>query len=261
MIELRGLQVENFSHPQDRAAWTVVTKAPWLKKLMDWMMTKEAMYEMRTDYLGNAFEVRRADMPDLFDMVEDVCRVLDYQTMPRLFTRRSSLVGALVNSGENPILVFPDFILNNFDDDMLRFQIGRTITMLKANNAQIRTSVEWILKIINKVPGVGTVAVPVLADWVRKSRYTEDRGALLACQDEDAAMKALFRYAGLPRKYIDPKVYPEYISAYQQAGKIEGFSQSVMTAYRTEAWKNDRIVELFKWYSSGEYFDLIEDFE
>lgn len=261
MIELKGLQVEEFTHPQDKAAWAVISKAPWLMNLMDWLMTREAQYEMRTDYLGNTVEVTSGMLPGLFQMTKEVCRVLDYEPVPRVFTRRSSFLGGFVNAGENPILVIPDFLLNTFDEGMLRFQIGRMITMLKTKNAPIRTSVSWILGQTDKIPIAGSIVKPVLADWVRKSRYTEDRGALLACQDENVAMKTLFRFAGLPLKYIDPSVFPEYIAEYQKAKGLSSLSQSAMTAFRTEAWPNDRIVELYKWYSSGAFYDLLEEYE
>lgn len=261
MIELKGLQVEEFVHPQDKAAWAVVSKAPWLMSLMNWLTTKEAQYELRTDYLGRAIEVTPNMLPKLFQLTKEVCRTLDYEPVPRVFTRRSSFLGGFINSGENPILIFPDFVVNNFDEDMLRFQIGRMITTLKTRNADIRTSVNWILKQTDKIPGVGLAVKPILADWVRKSRFTEDRGALLACQDETVAMKTLFRFAGLPAQFIDPSVFPEYIAEYQKAKGLASVAQGTVTAFRTEAWPNDRIVELYKWYSAGQYYDLLEEYE
>ncbi len=261
MIILKGLQVEKFTHPQDKASWTVISKAPWLMKLMDWVMTKEAQYEIATDYLGNAIEVTSEMLPRLFQMNREVCTVLDYEPVPRIFTRRSSFLGGFINAGENPILIFPDFVLNTFDEGMLRFQLGRMITALKTKNAPIRTSVNWILNQTDKEPIASLIVKPLLADWVRKSRYTEDRSALLACQYELVAMKTLFRFAGLPLKYIDPSIFPEYIAEYQKTKGLASISQSAMTAYRTEAWPNDRIVELYKWYSSGENYDLLEEYE
>jgi len=261
MIELTGLQVSSFLHPEERAAWEAVSKAAWLRKIMDWVGTTRARLEVKTNLLGNAFGVTKEDMPQLFHMICSVCEVLDYPVIPQVYVHRSSEIDIKIYYGDAPVLIYPDFILHDYDAGMLRFYTGRAITFLKSNNAQFRAAVCAIIPLVGSVPVAGAAALPVLTNWLRKADYTEDRGGLLACQSIQDAGKALMRRCGLPTQLIDPARLPSYLKTCKASGSLTAVSQAAQTMYRTSAWNNDRITELYKWYASGAYDDLLEEFE
>lgn len=261
MVELSGLQVETFMHPDERVAWDTLMKASWLKKLLDWMGSYQAKLELKSNLLGNTFGVSQADMPGLYHTVALVCRVLDYPQLPQIYVYRSSALDIKIYYGDTPILIYPDFMLNDYDNDMICFETGRAITMLKSDNAQLRVALWAAIPLVNSIPMVGTVALPVLASWLRKADLTEDRGGLLACQELGIAEKVLMRRCGLPTRYMDASVLPEYLKTCKTSSGLSGISQAAQTLYRAAAWNNDRVTELYKWYSSGAYDDLMEEFE
>lgn len=261
MLELTGLQVEAFIHPDERAAWNALMKASWLKKLLDWLGSYQAKLELKTDLLGNAFGVSREDTPELYGLIETACRVLDYPRIPHVYVRRSSSQDICVYYGDAPLLIYPDFILNDYDSGMLLFETGRAVTMLKSDNAQLRTALWAAASVLGSIPVAGAAALPVLAGWLRKADLTEDRGGLLACQDMDTAARTLMRRCGLPTRFMSPAVLPEYLRTCRALSGLSGVSQAAQTLCRTSAWNNDRVAELYKWYASGAYDDLREEFE
>ena len=261
MIELTGLQVKDFIHPEESVAWNALMKATWLKRLLDWLGSYQARLELKTNLLGNTFGVTREDMPELYCMIREVCDVLDYRQPIQVYVYRSSDLDIKIYYGDTPVLIYPDFILNDYDRDMIRFETGRAVTMLKSDNAQLRVALWAAIPLVSGIPAVGEVAVPVLASWLRKADYTEDRGGLLACQNMGIAAKTLMRRCGLPTRYIDVSVLPAYLRTCKAASGLSGVSQAAQTLYRAAAWNNDRVTELYKWYSSGMYDDLVEAFE
>lgn len=261
MIELTGISVEEFAHPEEKSALEAIRKIKYLEKLLNWAADEETQVFLKTEILGNCFRITPADMPKLYKSVQEVCKVLDYERTPQLYMFRSEKFDIRIYAGQVPLLVFPDFVIREFDDEMLCFQIGRAVTALKAQTNQLKMAAAAVLTISGFIPFAGEAVVPILANWSRKAAFTEDRGGLLACQDIDVALRALMRIAGLPTKYIDTSCVTEYMKTYKPFGKLSGMSQYVQTAVRMEAWNNERIVELYKWYYSGSYDDILEEYE
>lgn len=261
MIELKGITVESFAHPEEKKALEGLKKVKFLEKALNWIADKETKIVLKTEVLGNCLGVMPKDTPKLYGMVEEVCKILDFHPVPQLFIYRSVEFKIKIYAADHPVLMIPDFILRDFDDEMLRFEIGCAITALKAKTDQLKMLSMTTNLLTASIPVVGEVLIPVLANWSRKAAFTEDRGGLLACQSYHAAMRTLMRIAGLPIEYINTDYINEYVRQYQPQMDLAGASQYAQTLIRMDAWNNDRIVELYKWYHSGAYDDIIEDYE
>lgn len=260
-MELSGLSVEEFAHPEEKAALEGLKKVKPLERLLNWVADANTQVALRTEILGNYFEVTRESMPRLYDLAGEVCRVLDYDCMPRIYMYRNEGLGIKAFAGEIPLLVFPDFVIREFDEEMLRFQLGRAVTSLKASTDQLKMAAMAIGAASNLVPFAGELVVSALAGWSRKAALTEDRGGLLACQDIDTAMKVLLRTAGIPIEYLEVSRLTQYIKAYEPVSRLSGAFQYLNTLVRLEPWNNDRILELYHWYRSGEYDDILDEYE
>lgn len=261
MVEFTGISVEDFAHPAEKAALAALRKVKFVEKFFDWIASEETRLMLRIEVLGNYFGIAEKDYPSIYILVREVCRVLDYDEIPKLYMYRSTDFDIKIFEGKEPLLVFPDFIVYDYDEDMLRFEIGRAITVLKAQTNQLKMAVMAVGNISSAIPVLGEAIVPVLANWSRKATFTEDRGGLLACQDVNVAFKALMRVAGLPTKYIDTTRVHEYIKTYTHSGTLSDMSQCAQTIVRMKPWNNDRIVELYKWHHSGQYDDILEEYE
>ena len=259
MKVLSGIAVESFAHPDDTALMKGMEKVK-LNAVLEWISGVDAKYTMEMKLMGRYIRVNETDMPKLYAMLEDVCRVLDYPNVPRVFMHRSKLFDWQVYIGKEPIIILTDFVLNDFDDDMLRFHLGCAVTALKAKTSQLRVATTFALPLIGLIPVVGQAAVPLLTSWARAATLTEDRGGLLACQNEEAAWRYMFRLSGIPRELIDVSVVPDYIAEYKPINKISGAAKYVQTLTRLVPWQNERLLALYEWYHSGEYDDIIESY-
>lgn len=261
MIDLTGISVEEFAHPEEKTALAVLKKVKPVEKLLNWIASEETRVLLRTQILGNYFGITETDYSSLYNLVREVCQVLDYEQVPRLYMYRSTDFDIKVFAGKEPLLVFPDFIIHDYDEEMLRFEVGCAITALKSKTNQLKMAAMAVGSITSMLPMVGEAVIPVLANWSRKATFTEDRGGLLACQDIDVAIRTLMRVAGLPKKNIDTSRVHEYVKTYTYSGTLADMSQYMQTIVRMKPWNNDRIVELYKWYHSGHYDDILEEYE
>lgn len=261
MIKLNGITVESFAHPEEKKALEALQKVKIVEKALNWIANEETRIVLKTEIMGNYVGIMPKDTPKLYGLVEEVCDILDFHPVPQLYTHRSVDFDIKIFAAKHPMLVIPDFILNDFDEEMLRFEIGCAITALKAKTDQLKMLASATDMITDTIPVIGEALVPVLANWSRKASYTEDRGGLLACQSYEAAMRTLIRITGLPVEYINADYINEYVKQYKPTMNLAGMSQYAQTVVRMKAWNNDRIVELYKWYHSGAYDDILEDYE
>ena len=262
LIALNGIQVRDFAHPEDTAAMEALKRADWMKKVLDWLAQQENTLRLRTQVLGNCIRVTEEDMPELYGIAREVCTTLDARPTPGLYLYRGYSYRIGIYAGDSPMLIVPDFIVNDFDGAMLRFAFGRAVTALKADTRQLRMLANALLAGVNllSVPGLGKVALPLIANWSRKAGLTEDRGGLLACQDEEAALRVLMRMAGMPTQYLTPGITDDYLRAYENSPILAKANQYLQTINRAESWNNDRIVKLHQWYASGGYDDILRKY-
>lgn len=260
MIKLNGLQVEQFAHPDDSRASQAIEKAK-INAVIEWISSKYTKLQMKTMLLGKFVRLNEQDMPQLYSILTEVCETLDFYPVPQVFTYRSPLFDYQIYVGDSPVIILTDFVLNDFDEGMLRYHLGCAVTALKAKTCQLRVAVTFGLPLLQSIPVLGTAALPLLTNWSRKAYLTEDRGGLLACQDIEAAVRTQMRIAGLPRKDIDPSCVRNYITECRMESGLTTASQYMQTVFRGKPWQNDRIVELIKWYDGGAYHDVIEEYE
>lgn len=90
------------------------------------------------------------------------------------------------------------------------------------------------------------------------SEFTADMAGLLACQDVEAATKAMISMAGVPIKYFDSIKTEEFI---KQAKEFDGYDYDTLdkaaklmsTMWTDHPWLVMRGAEFYKWIDSGEY--------
>jgi len=259
MKVLKGIAVESFAHSEDAALMKGLEKAK-INQLLEWASSASVKYTMEMKLMGRYVRVNEKDMPKLYEMVRDVCRVLDYPQIPHVFLHRSKLFDWAIYMDEEPVIVLTDFVLNDFDDGMLRFHLGCAVTALKAKTCRLRIASTFALDMIKELSVLGPALMPSLTAWSRAATLTEDRGGLLACQDERAAWRCMFRVCGIPRELIDENVVHDYIAQYKPVNKVSQAFRPMHTFLEVRPWQNDRLSALYDWYSSGAYDDILEDY-
>ncbi|MBQ7886271.1 MAG: hypothetical protein IJ313_05190 [Clostridia bacterium] len=260
MKVLKDIAVESFAHPDDTKLMKGLEAAK-INQLLEWLSGASTKYTMEMTLMGRYIRLSEKDMPQLYRLLEDVCRVLDYPQIPRVFMHRSKLFDWEVYIGKEPVIILTDFVLNDFDEGMLRFHLGTAVTALKAKTCQLRVASTFAMGgLLVGIPVLGAALMPVLTGWARAATLTEDRGGLLACQDERAAWRYMFRLSGIPRELIDEDIIQDYIAEYKPLNSVAHVSKNIQTITQLKPWQNERLVALYDWYSSGAYDDILEDY-
>lgn len=216
---------------------------------------------MKRITLGRYIEVNEKNAPDIVRIVKDVCDILDYPAVPKIYICHQAAQTIFSAGTDSMIVVISDYIIDNFDANMLYFTIGNTISMFKSGHVSMVTAYAIM-------PG-SLITVPVelsIKKYLRAADMTSDRGGLLACQDISAALKCMLWEAGIPLNEIRPLDEEETIhlaKAYLKS--VENVSLDCVTGLATQIKGNTmdfmphpyRINELMKWYET-EYQVLIE---
>lgn len=259
MKALKGITVESFAHPDDAALMRRMEKAK-IDQLIEWISKAETRCLMEMKLMGRYVRLNETDMSGLYATLQDVCRVLDYPRIPRVFMYRASQFDWEVCIGEEPVIILTDYVLNEFDEAMLRFHLGGAVTAIKSKTYHLRVASTFALSILKTIPVLGDLMTPMLAGCARAATLTEDRGGLLACQDERAAWRYMLRLSGIPLELIDERIVPDYIAEYKSINCLSHVSKQMQTLMQMKPWQNDRLVALYDWYLNGNYNDILDEY-
>src|SRR5262249_15217902 len=100
--------------------------------------------------------------------------------------------------------------------------------------------------------------------WMRASELTADRCGLLACQDMEAALRALMKLSGYPMRYateINTTALMEQADAYQAQIADSNFDAQLawlQSLGRDNSYVVVRAAELLKWVGSGQFNTILQ---
>lgn len=256
---LYGLNVNEFAHPDDLAAIKSLKKSAAIDKLTSFIEDKTSQSVLRMKTLGSCVRITPESGSRIYKIVRDTCDILQYERVPEIYIYRNFGMDVEPHGVDNPVIVIPDFVVNQFDDELLRFTIGRAITRLKSDYLKFYIAATGIVMLADNVNIISDAVKIPLANWMRKSELTADRGGLLACQNFRSAMKFLMCKAGMPISQLDNVDQNDYIETCMSDSKLVNAAKKVMTISNCTGWSNDRIMELYVWYAKGAYDDILDE--
>lgn len=211
--------------------------------------------------LGCNLEATRQTCPRIISIVEDVCRILDCQNIPRVYISHAASQTCYIAGGEKIQIVLSDYILDHFTEGMLYHAFGNLISMFQAGHIRLAT----ICSMMVSVPNTQLLILPIQA-LIRAADLTSDRGGLLACQDFGASAMCMLWEAGIPISDMKGKTESEMISlAKQYIYAAEWMSETWLTSV-AQTWSKMnmqtmppayRLKELLDWYQNGNYREIL----
>lgn len=258
--KLQGLKVDQFAHPDDIAAMRSLAKLKAVDKFTAFIENQSNSIFIRMNTLGNCVRITPDSSPRIYRILQEVCYVLDYNRIPEIYGTHSFALDIQPSGVDNPVLVIPDFVLNYYDDNLLRFDLGRAVTRLKSGSLKFFIAAQMLILTSGSVELLSEPVKLGVSNWMRKSELTADRGGLLACQDFRTAMAFLFNKAGMPISEAKKVPYMAYLDACKVDTNLAKIGKTLQTLTNCSGWANDRITELFTWKASGRYDDLLEEF-
>ncbi len=258
---LTGLSVKDYAHPDDIAAINALKTFAEIDNIMTKLGDKANNLVNRAFALGYCVRITQENSPKLYNLVSEVCEILDYKKMPEIYTKRGYSLDVDVSGADNPTIIIPNNLIDSYNDLFLRFAVGRAISKLKSDYLKFYTIAKATIEIVEfskKLPDAINI---LFARWMQKAELTADRGGLLACQDFNTSMRFLMNYAGMPVAFTETVSVPDYIELCRTDDKAVKTSKAMLTLTNCTGWYNDRIVELFNWYSLGEYSDILDSYK
>lgn len=259
LINLQSIQYE---HRFDREALETVRKLPGFDSVvnfvLNWTMIKWHVVQL----CGSNFHVTKESCPELYNMVHESAETLDIDRLPEIYTQWSYGINAYTTGyKDNTILVLQSGSVDLMPDPELTFVIGHEMGHIKSGHVLYHMMVQYFAQIISSTVLAGKLIVPIqlgLNYWYRMSEFTADRAGLLVCQDLEAALGAIMKMAGLPKRYFntsDPHVFAkqakEFMTKYGDT--TDKIIRNISILDDTHPWTVMRAYELIKWVENGDY--------
>lgn len=259
---LINLQSTQYEHRFDREALEAVRKLPGFDSVvnfvLNWTMIKWHVVQL----CGSNFHVTKESCPELYNMVHESAETLDIDRLPEIYTQWSYGINAYTTGyKDNTILVLQSGSVDLMPDPELTFVIGHEMGHIKSGHVLYHMMVQYFAQIISSTVLAGKFIVPIqlgLNYWYRMSEFTADRAGLLVCQDLEAALGAIMKMAGLPKRYFnvsDPHVFAkqakEFMTKYGDT--TDKIIRNISILDDTHPWTVMRAYELIKWVENGDY--------
>lgn len=263
---LINLQSTQYEHPFDREALEAVRKLPGFDSVvnfvLNWTMIKWHVVQL----CGSNFHVTKESCPELYNMVHESAETLDIDRLPEIYTQWSYGINAYTTGyKDNTILVLQSGSVDLMPDPELTFVIGHEMGHIKSGHVLYHMMVQYFAQIISSTVLAGKFIVPIqlgLNYWYRMSEFTADRAGLLVCQDLEAALGAIMKMAGLPKRYFntsDPHVFAkqakEFMTKYGDT--TDKIIRNISILDDTHPWTVMRAYELIKWVENGDYDKIL----
>ncbi len=265
---LHGLQSFDYEHPFDRTTLDAVRKIKGIDKVMNTIMNWTVVQWELAKYKGSYFQITEDSCQELYQQIKNVADTLEIAQMPTVYTVWSYLINAFTMGEKNTVMISINTgTIDLMTDKELAFVVGHEMGHIKSRHFIYQQMLWFLTDLIPVIPGIDLLLKLPLLKWYRMSEFTADRAGLLACQDINAALSALTKMGGIPRKYFD-KISNEAIK--KQAHDFEKEAENMLDNIidkgfktlsileETHPWTVLRATELLKWYERGEYQKVLD---
>ena len=257
-IVLNGLKSDDYLSPEERKM-LISGDMALVAKGLD-MLNDVCVSLVQRLTLGKHIEITRQTAPELYHIIEDVCTILDYSPVPKVYVCHQPAQELFCAGTDHNQITFSDYLLEKFDEDMLYFAFGELIAMFKGGHTRLST----VCYLIPPTPEALPVKLPLLA-YLIAADLSSDRGGLLACQSFAAAARCILWDAGIPMSEMRDKSEEEMIQLAQDyIASVKAVSPELLGELAT-SWKKwnmesmphvYRLRQLLAWYQDG-YHELV----
>lgn len=261
----KRLNVAEFQHPVDRKAVNAVLAVPGFEEMLKYVSDHsiERVYSFFNS--SSMLKISNEMSPKIHQMLEEAAQMYGTDVIPDLYLQRNYEYFIDLDGMAKPYVVLSSAWLEAVDDQMLWAVLTAQIAGIQAKHGMI----EFIGNILDFTKGMLPFGVDAALDvaikeWKRSRVYTTDRAILLATENFELAAKCiLFGDAsnavleGIGLDKPDNTYYQQAQEFIHRSG-AEGMIQKVQTLFSSNQWIASRYIELYNWYFSGEYDDVLE---
>ena len=177
--------------------------------------------------LGGGLRIHAGQFAHVHAVVEECARMLRMPT-PHVFVRDDPFVPVVgIGIGDPYAIVISAQIVEHFQDDELRFLIGRELGHIASGHTRFTS----LMSSNGRENGIITIA---FGAWLRTIDYTADRVGLLCCGSLDAAIRAIAvsTFSTVGRK-IDLGAFAEQLKELHAEPSLRMAEWTASTPYAT----------------------------
>jgi len=260
-VRLTGISSRAYEHPADRSALVALRKLSGFDVLLRKLFGLFNERAFRLTYLAGSVRVSERQFPHIYSLVRDGSYILDLPEVPECYVVQSPLVNAMALGRDRPFIVVTTGLVNLHDQEELRFVIGHELGHILSGHAVYRTMLLWLIQLAARIAWmpIGYIGLRGiiwgLEEWFRKSELSCDRAGLLACQDVDAARRALMKMAGGPQlSELNPDAFREQAHEYDAVPDLRDSILKILQLQgNTHPFSVVRFAELDHWATHGDY--------
>lgn len=261
----KKLNVTEFQHPSDRKAVNVVLAVPGFEKMLNYVSDNsiERVYSFFNS--SSMLKISEEMSPKMHVMLKEAAQMYGTDVIPDLYLQRNYEYFINLDGMAKPYVVLPSAWLEAVDDQMLWAILSAQIAGIQSKHGMI----EFIGNILDFTRGMLPFGVDAALDiaikeWKRSRVYTADRAILLATENFELAAKhilfgdasdAVLEGIGLDKPN---NTYYQQAQEFIYRSGAEGMIQKMETLFSSSQWIASRYIELYNWYFSGEYDDVLE---
>ncbi len=264
-VNNKKLNVNDFQHPLDKSAIDAVSKIPGFEKILE-LISKNSLeksYSLIND--SSRMKVTKEMSPKIFGMLSEAAEMYDMDCIPEIFIERDYRMWTKLNGISKPHIIFSSSFLEQIDDDALWCAIVSEYAGIQAKHGTIKFIDEIIKLAKGAIPfGIDATLATAINYWYRNRIYTYDRAYLLASENfEKTARHILFGavsdevFDNLKLDQPDNTYLKQALELSGQTG-AEGLARNMSVLFSPEQLLTSRYIELYIWYNSGEYYDVLE---
>ena len=266
---LNGLSANDFIHPEDKSGLERLDAVPGMKSILAETVSNIREKFITVEIMGDGVNITQEAYPELYRRLTETSKILNIDNIPNLSTKWSYNISMTTEGVNNPRILALSGAIDILSDKELSFLLGHELGHLMAGHIPyhnlLTTLYTPLMSMVSNAEMFMAVLRPMLLKWFRLSDFTADRAGLLACQDIDIAITALAKMSGIPRKYhknINVEAFLKQGRRFEQNNRnfADNIIQNLSINTACAPWLIVRALELYNWYISDEYRNIINKF-
>jgi Zn-dependent protease with chaperone function len=264
--QLKGISPRAFEHPADRAATAALATIPGLDQVVRKLIELGYERALRVAYLGSSVRLGPAQLPDTWNLHNQVFRTLDVDVIPELYVTQFPVANAQTIGAGRPIVVVNSELVRLLRIEERRAVLAHEAAHVLADHVLYFTALQILLRMgtsmrLPVIAGLPLMAVrTALLEWARAAELSCDRAAALVTRDPEAVCRTLMILAaGTAAGDLDLGQFMAQAQDYDGGGtSLERLSRMALDLNLTHPMPVRRARELMAWVRSGEYNRIVD---
>lgn len=267
---LTGLKPEDFEHPGEKDAMSVLRKIPMLDVVMAKYLDMQVQMTAYAEASGNYFRITEKTNPRIYSLYKLALERLDMPKEYPLFCKQCYDYNAMTIGADDPFVLLHSSTVANLSDGEMLTLLGHELGHIKCGHVKYYGLANTINSILAKIGGLATSAAVglqyAIQDWHRKAEYSADRAGLIASGDINEAISYRMNTLGRSENIKDIDFSVDQVLRQAEDFDIETsdiIGKLLYVSYTTKSthpWSILRIKQIKEWYDSGEFSAIIEKY-